>query len=224
MRTKNILLYCLLLFQFHVFSQKVVFNQKILSGSVLDQDSRPLVGATVYINNSSSWDITNDEGKFEISIKKGFYNLIISYMGYETIRYTIRSEDFDRDLVFQMKPALNKLDEIVVKGNKKMPKRKRSRYMYQFIQNFIGTSELADKCVILNEDIINLQYDEATETLKAYAYEPLKIKHYGLGYMITYDLEYFQKSPEGVSYLGYSRYEEIESSNRNKKNGAGTEE
>lgn len=41
-----------------------VFGQNTISGTVLDEEGIPLMGATVVVKNSSTGVITNDEGSF----------------------------------------------------------------------------------------------------------------------------------------------------------------
>lgn len=63
--------------------------QTRISGKVLDSNNLPLIGAAVYLNNTSIGTTTNDLGEFELFIKAGVHDLIISYLGYETIQYQI---------------------------------------------------------------------------------------------------------------------------------------
>jgi len=56
--------------------------QTRISGKVLDSNNHPLIGAAVYLNNTSIGTTTNDLGEFELFIKAGVHDLIISYLGY----------------------------------------------------------------------------------------------------------------------------------------------
>ena len=65
------------------------YAQTRISGKVIDTNNIPLIGAAVYLNNTSIGTTTDDLGEFELYIKEGIYDLIVSYLCYETIKYQI---------------------------------------------------------------------------------------------------------------------------------------
>lgn len=199
-----------------LFYQSQTTAQKKITGRVTDIDNIPLVGAAVYFNNTSIGTTTNDEGEFEIFIQKDLSDLIISYLGYETIQYTINPQNHGKRLVFKMIEKANMLDEIVL-SNKKISERDRLYYLSQFRKHFIGQTNLSKECIILNEDVIKFKFDHSSRTLEAYSYEPIKIKNKGLGYLISYDLVLFQLTPQKTSYLGYTQYQELKATKRKKR-------
>jgi len=211
MKIKQFLFFFIVLFSTHVFAQKIIY------GKVLDHNEKPLIGATVYLNNTTTWTTTDDEGEFELSIKNDSFDLIVTYLGYEPLLHVITSSSYDERLIFKMVQRVNILNEVVVKSKKKVSKAKERRYMQQFTESFLGTSRFAKNCIILNKDAIRFNYNQGAETLEAYTTEPLIIRNNGLGYLISYDLTHFKKSPEGVSYLGYSRYKDLKGSKQTTK-------
>lgn len=192
--------------------------QITIKGKVLDKKDQPLEGASVYLNNTSVGTTTNQEGFFELSIKNGTYDLIVSFIGFETIQYTLNSENRNKLLVFKMVESANMLDEVVIsKKRKKMSVEDRAYFMGQFKRNFLGVTNLSKECEILNEDVIDFDFNVLSKTLTASVSKPIKIKHKGLGYIITYDLIHFQQGPQTISYLGYTRYQNLEGSKRKKR-------
>lgn len=94
----------------------------ILSGTIYEEGSRErLYGAVVAITNNSNDDdngtysITNENGVFETSVKEGFYNLKISYMGYDEFKKDIYINN-DSSLKSFLKPMAFEIDEVTVKS------------------------------------------------------------------------------------------------------------
>jgi hypothetical protein len=67
----------------------VCWSQQIISlqGRVLQKDPRlPLAGANVYLNNTTLGSSSAADGSFQIkSIPPGFYHLVVSLIGYQTL-------------------------------------------------------------------------------------------------------------------------------------------
>ena len=77
----------------------------------------------------------------------------------------------------------------------------------KFEKNFIGTSENAHSCNIINTEVLRFHYDKSTKLLTAKAFEPLIIENFGLGYTIHYALELFELQKDGTfKYLGSAQF------------------
>src|SRR5687768_3855047 len=76
------------------------FSQKMLRGIVIDSAlNKPIPRASIFLNNTSIGTRTDDEGKFQLSIPQGKYEIIISCVGYETFNSIIianEQPDFKR--------------------------------------------------------------------------------------------------------------------------------
>ena len=179
--------------------------QITIRGKVIDSKETPLIGASVYLNNTSIGTTTDDEGRFELTIKEGVYELIVSYLGYETLQYQLDTSKPNKPLTFKTKPSANLLDEIVL-NNKKYSKEERAYFMARFKKSFIGRTNFAKRCKILNPDVIRFDYNELSHVLEAYVTEPIEILNKDLGYKIYYDLIHFELTNSRISYLGYTRY------------------
>lgn len=101
-----------LIFAFVFASISVIAQEKInIQGTVVDEQSAPLVGATIVEKGKSNGVITNIDGKFSLTVNKGSV-LRISYVGYK-----------EKDIVItQVSPLFiqltseNILENIVVVG------------------------------------------------------------------------------------------------------------
>lgn len=207
-----------ILFLLLAFYSISLIAQKTIRGKVVTTKGLPLVGASVYINSTSIGTTTNDEGEFELVIKNGKYDLIASYIGFNTAQYSLDTETINQPIVFKLNPKSNMLDEVVVSNKKnKMSAEDRAYFLAQFKNTFLGKTNLSKQCRILNEGVIDLDYDIATRILEASVSEPIIIEHKGLGYKIYYDLVHFELEPKKVTYLGYTRYEKLKGSKRKKR-------
>lgn len=103
----------LLLLGFSAFAQQ----RRTVSGYIADaQTGERLYAASVYEQNSGIGTISNRFGFFSLTLKDGPANLKISFVGYQP-QTKIINLSADTLLVFSLKSD-NKLDEVVVKGNR----------------------------------------------------------------------------------------------------------
>lgn len=92
-----------------------------LSGLVVDgSDGMTLPGASVILDPGSSGTSTDSNGRFEFTgIKEGFYELTVSFVGYESvIRQISISSSRNLRITIELPPAVIQADEIVVTGTK----------------------------------------------------------------------------------------------------------
>lgn len=206
-------LFLLLFFAASILSEA----QVSLYGKVLDTDGKPLKYAAVYLNNTTIGTTTDSHGAFLLSdVEHGYYTLVVSFMGYETSTYAVNTLDLPNEIVFKMSPRPTQLDEIVIKQKNRWSS-KRAYFLRQFKENFIGTSFNAQKCKILNKDVIRFTYNEKEDILEAYVVSPIIVENNALGYKITYDLIHWKLEKMGVTYLGYTRFEELKGKPRKER-------
>lgn len=90
----------------------------ILRGIVKDAaNNQPLIGANVKIQNSTEGAISDLDGQFEIKgLKPGYYNIDVSYLGYETASfYEIEVQGVKPAyLDVKLKENAKQLDEVVI--------------------------------------------------------------------------------------------------------------
>ncbi|MBU8892689.1 MAG: TonB-dependent receptor [Bacteroidales bacterium] len=58
-------------------------NKYTISGRINDEAGEDLIGATIYIENLKTGSVTNVYGFYSITLPKGIYQVVYSYMGYE---------------------------------------------------------------------------------------------------------------------------------------------
>lgn len=100
-------------------NSNIALPGKIITGIVTDENSEPVIGATVVLDGVNKGTITDIEGKFSIEAPVNG-KLIVSYMGFQTADFPIKGRT---DLIITLKENINSLDEVVVVGYGTMKKR-----------------------------------------------------------------------------------------------------
>lgn len=190
------------------------FSQKKIYGKVTDENNSPLEGASVYINNTTIGNSTDTNGEFVLNVKEGAHELIISYISYKTIRYSLNTNSFVEPLLFKLKPEDNLLNEVVLKKPKYDEEWKSNLVIFK--RAFFGKTKMAEECDIINPKVLYFEFNRKTGELTAEVKEPLIIKHKGLGYLITFDLVEFSLKNNRLFFSGYTRYSNLKKSIRKK--------
>ena len=106
---KSITLIALLFFNLALFAQEN-YN---LSGTVLSQsDNSPIPGVNVIIKGSSIGSISDFDGNYQLSVKKGDV-IVLSYLGFKTKEITISGQN---NLTSVLQEDASALEEVVVVG------------------------------------------------------------------------------------------------------------
>lgn len=84
-----------------------------ITGTIKGTDGTPLVGATVLAKGTSQGALTDDQGKFTLSVPDGVTTLVVSYIGFETQEVDIAGKT---TINIVMSEAASTLDEVVVVG------------------------------------------------------------------------------------------------------------
>jgi len=88
-----------------------------ISGIVRDENNNPIEGAAITVRNLGTGIATNKEGRFELTLPEGSYDLEISYVGYKTEKRTITvSKDKGVSLNITLHLTNAGLNEVVVVG------------------------------------------------------------------------------------------------------------
>jgi len=176
------------------------FNQ-IIKGTIFDQKTDSVICfASVYFNGTFVGTTSDVNGNFELNILKNTsMPLTISAVGY----YSVTLNDFSKTepLIVYLKPKIYDLGEVGIKT--KSLERKRRRNLVLFKEEFLGTTDNAQECAILNEKDITFNYESDDDTVKAFASKPILIENRALGYKITYYLDKFEfyKSNQATFFL-----------------------
>jgi len=164
---------------------------KITGRVVNSSDKKPVANASVFLNNSAIGAKTADDGTFKLNnAKPGKYDMVVSFVGFETYRQTITVNDKDIALPdIEIKPQAILLSEVKIKP---VTDAAREKYYGWFKDEFLGTTQLAQDCKILNPEILDFDYDEETKILTATSQDFLEIENDALGYKIRYLLTNFK--------------------------------
>ena len=93
-----------------------VFSQFAIKGSVKNENGEPLVGANVLIEGTYRGCIASSDGSFMLNeLKQGDYELIVSYIGYESQKKLVNvQQDINADFVLKSSSIIS--EEVIVKG------------------------------------------------------------------------------------------------------------
>jgi hypothetical protein len=185
--------------------------QFTISGRILNQaDTRPLPYASVFLSNATIGAKTPDNGTFTLNdVKPGKYELVVSCVGFEKFSQPVMITNANinlRDLLLFPKTIL--LKEVKIKPKDDAG---RERNLKLFTDYFLGTSALAQECSIVNPGIVDLDYDEETNTLSASTSNFLEIENNALGYRIQYLLGNFKLDTKNseIHYEGQALFTEM---------------
>lgn len=167
---------------FFLFCLTLQLNAQTLKGLVIDETDAPLEGASVFFNGTTVGTITNTDGKFEIKMVD-IQNpvLVFQYIGYET---KMINEFSTSNISIKLIPKISELTEVIIKPNPFS----RKECIEAFKKSFLGVTKAGKSCEILNEDVIEFEFDVTTNTLYAHASEPIEVLNNYLGYHISFNL------------------------------------
>ena len=86
------------------------YAQQEVSGTVLDPDGEPIIGATVMVKGTNNGTVTDFDGNFTLKVAPGT-PITISYIGYKTIDTTAQAGQ-----TLKMEDSAKELAEVVVTG------------------------------------------------------------------------------------------------------------
>jgi len=188
----------------------IIFAQLQLKGIVLEADSqRPIESVSIYLSNTSIGTVSNAKGEFILTnFPYGKYDLVVSCLGYETHVQTVESRDLSF-LKIKLKSRIKELADVVVESYDKNGWKKWGDF---FVESFIGTSDNARSCKILNKEAVRFNYSKTKNQLKAFATEPLIIQNKAIGYEIKYELQTFTYNYESkmLFFAGYPFFQQME--------------
>jgi len=186
----------------------VLAQTGLITGKVLDSSTGdPIPFANVFLSNATKGTRSNEKGEFILStIKAGQYDLIVSFVGYKKIsRHTIVNDDKHEYLIRLEKNSIE-LQNVVIKADPDW-----ERNFNAFKRIFIGRTENAASCKVLNPKVVNVSYDKETSTLEASTEDFLIIENAGLGYRLKYLLNTFswERKTGLVYYAGEVLFEDM---------------
>ena len=97
-------------------------SNSIISGTILDENGEPLIGASLKLKKSGQGTVTDIDGNFKLSVSELSEQIIISYIGYTSLQMT--ADKLSKTKVVRLLPDKSQqIEEVVVTGMQKMDKR-----------------------------------------------------------------------------------------------------
>lgn len=186
-----------------------------ISGIVKDKEGRPMPGAGILLSNYKKGAVAGDDGRFKIAgLKPGNYNVLVEMMGYQPASNNVLITNRSEEIEFILSENARLLKEVAIYADPN-----RSKFLKIFKRTFIGTSPNANDCVIVNPEVLFLEYDYQNQILKVSADELLVIENKALGYRIKYLLKYYERDEQTnvVVFYGYPFFEELEALDRKRR-------
>ena len=211
--------------QHQIMSDQIVLKQKVITtiGSVVKptfsingqvKDSLtllPISGVNVFLSGTNLGGVTDLDGFYTIDrIPLGSFEVIFSHVTYamkfrdvELLKEGVLT--VDAQLVLESKL----LDTVTVLSRRLIGPEDRNKYLRIFLNEFLGRSQNASQCELLNPDVIDFIYDPKADKLEVFALEPVIISNEYLGYQITYYFDIFQKIGGAVNFHGKARFRQL---------------
>lgn len=191
-----------------LFTWNVCFGQEgtvTLTGTVTDEKTgKPLPFANVFINNSTIGTNADGNGNYRLgNLPIGNLEMGVSFLGFETIRQTLRFEQPGvKKVMFKMKEGMA-LEGVTVYARKN---KRREKNLKIITRELLGTNSFAKLCKILNPEVLRISEDDNGH-LSAQTDKPLIIENNALGYRIYQDLDDFDFYNGKMYYGGSTRFE-----------------
>jgi hypothetical protein len=187
-----------------------------LSGRVIDATTGAgIENANVFLAQTAIGTSTDEQGNFRLTkIPPGTYRLVASRVGYQMHSQSVTlggSESFWRE--FSLQPKVLQADEVTVSGSSAGTW---AKYFSEFSEKFLGTSDNASFCRIINPEVITFGVDSISHDLVASSDQLIKVENRALGYRVNIALEQFSWDlrRDMGQYLIYPEFEPIETQNQ----------
>jgi hypothetical protein len=204
-----------LLFILSLFTSLPVFSQQKsfpVDGKVVDTAGQPLAGASVFCQNTTIGTLSKSDGSFHLRLANGGYDLTVSFTGFQTESVRIGKDHKETDtLRIMLKPQDKALEQAIVTGSAEVADGW-DKYGQFFLDNFIGTTPNAAKCILENKDALKFYFYKKRNKLRIKATSDLLVTNNALGYKIRYQLDSFvyEYNTNVGTYTGYPLFEEMQ--------------
>ncbi|MES2278889.1 MAG: carboxypeptidase-like regulatory domain-containing protein [Bacteroidota bacterium] len=183
-----------------------LFAQGIITGKVTTKQGNAVPDASVFLSNASVGTKSLENGAFTLNnVKYGQYDLVVSCIGFETYHQTVLVNAGAITLPdIELAPKTTVLKEVSIQYDSN-----RDKHVKMFLDEFLGRSENAAQCKLLNPELLDLTFEKSTGKLTGSSSDFLLIENKALGYNIKYLLASFERDPVRgfISYTGSSTFE-----------------
>ena len=183
--------YVLLLLLSGCASLLAISQPGTVAGTVINAGNRqPVPLASVYFSNTSIGMVTAADGGFVFSgLPPGQFDLVVSFVGYQTFITTVNTANAIAPLTIVLQPRPAELQAVTIEPYQKQGW---DRWGTFFLEQFIGLTAESGRCRILNAKALEFRHYKKSNRLVAIAHAPLRIENKALGYSIEYTLEHFE--------------------------------
>jgi len=200
---------CVIVVAFHLLPAQQVPTYT-LTGRVIDDSTKlPIENVNVFIANSTLGGPTNQQGIFRIHhVPAGTHELIASIVGYSLrTGFVTLADSSQQPVELRLRQKVVELGAVEVVGADPAEWKKD---LARFTRYFFGNGPNADRCRLLNPEILSFTTDESG-TLKAHAADPLRFENKGLGYEVQLRLLTFSLGSQWLTYGWRAFYTEFPS-------------
>ena len=185
-----------------------------LFGSVIDDSTKaPVISANIFLANTLTGTTSDQEGKFELkNIPVGSYQVVVSMVGYNRhIQDIMIGHDARDALLISLKPRM--IQSAAVEVTAEEPTGWKEKFKF-FEREFLGTTKNAEKCKIINPEILDFRGEGGSTFFEVMVPEkPLVIENRALGYRIEYILQTFQLRSKELIYEGVPKFSVLQADN-----------
>lgn len=199
-----------------LFLPFVSYAQTTISGKVTTSVSHTGIGkVSVFLSNSSYGTESADDGSFHlVGVKPGQYTIVASSLGFQEYTQSILVGHDPVNLNIALQPKVEQLRGVVITSAADFKKN-----LELFTREFIGTTENAKKCEIMNPHTVNMVYHSKKLTLEAWSDDFVIVENRALGYRIKFLIDTFSTSGlSGITqWQGQAYFEELKGTDEQKK-------
>jgi len=209
---KRKLLSFVILLSFPLFcldAQKQTLPSVTVIGRVLDDSTGVrLAQVNVFIANSSLGASSDSDGRFQIkNVPVGTHEIVASLLGYGQGRMRLALFEQSKGTIeFRLRQEPVQLPSVEVTAVNPAEWKKE---LERFKREFLGHSQNAARCRIINPEVLDFVYDSGRRSLTATGRLPLIFENDALGYRVEYHLSEFGVSDELFRYAGVAKFEEL---------------
>ncbi|MGI6816129.1 TonB-dependent receptor [Bacteroides sp. KG123] len=91
----------------------VVNQEHVISGTVVDEQGEPVIGANILVKGTTTGQTTDLNGHFSIKVGRTSVTLVVSYVGY--VRQEVKATS-DKPVKIILVPDANLMEEVIVTG------------------------------------------------------------------------------------------------------------
>ena len=192
---------------------QINLNRNSVSGVVYDAESRlPLGNVNVFLSNTKIGTGTDAQGTFSLTgIPAGRYDLVLSRVGYDRfIRPVLLHGDTSMIVNAQLKPRVITISGVEVVGEGSANNWERRRNMRTFLEEFLGKTDNALRCKVLNLDVIHIWID-SSGMLIATSDSAIIVENRSLGYRLSVELITlaYDTKLKAIKLFYYPRFEDL---------------